>query len=69
MFHTDYVRRKSLVFGGLFSKRTKFEEFLENLKPVIRNGNNSLGLPPLDPFISPEQSLNIHELGIKCVSA
>lgn len=47
------------------TQRTKFETFLENLKPIIRNGSDELGLPPLDPFNLKRLPIKINENTVK----
>lgn len=51
------------------TQRTKFETFLENLKPIIRNGSDELGLPPLDPFNLKRLPIKINENTVKYVSS
>lgn len=76
MFSTDYIC-KCLVLVGDFSEdtyagKTKLENFLENFKSSLRNGDSSLGVPVLDPFITQQLFIIYNQntpSNIKCVSA
>lgn len=44
------------------------EEFLERFREILRNGNATLGLPPVDPLVMQKVPLNLDiEDLIKCV--
>ncbi|XP_014471627.1 PREDICTED: uncharacterized protein LOC106742839 [Dinoponera quadriceps] len=38
---------------------TSIKGFIESLKPIIRSGNESLGIPPLDPFLAEELPIEV----------
>ncbi|XP_012230367.1 uncharacterized protein [Linepithema humile] len=46
-------------------KRTKFENMLESMKIIMRTGNDTLGIPVLDPFTADEIPIQIDEEMIK----
>ncbi|XP_043284867.1 uncharacterized protein [Venturia canescens] len=43
------------------SLNDKFYNFLESFKDVLREGNATLGLPPMDPYVNEELDLVINE--------
>lgn len=45
-----------------------FEEFLEKLKTIMQTGNDTLGIPVLDPFIADQVGpILIDDEMIKCI--
>jgi len=50
---------------GTYRGRTKLENFLEGFKSTIRNGDSSLGIPPLDPLTMIKLPINISESQIR----
>lgn len=54
-----------------YAKHTMFEKFLEKFKIILKTGNESLGIPVLDPFYAKQISIkldqNKNEEIIKCV--
>lgn len=45
-----------------------FEEFLEKLRPIMQTGNDTLGIPVLDPFISEQIGpILIDDEMLKCI--
>lgn len=49
------------------TKQNMFEEFLEKFKTIMRTGNDTLGLPVLDPFTVDQVPIAINEEIIKCI--
>ncbi|XP_029168830.1 uncharacterized protein LOC114938878 [Nylanderia fulva] len=45
----------------VFAKRTMFEEFLEKFKIILKTGNESLGIPVLDPFTAKQMPIKLYE--------
>lgn len=51
-----------------YAKYTMFEKLLEKFKIILKTGNESLGIPVLDPFYAEQISINLNEeIIIKCV--
>lgn len=48
-------------------KQNMFENFLEKFKTIMRTGNDTLGLPVLDPFTADQIPIAIDEETIKCI--
>lgn len=43
------------------------EDFLIKLKALLRNGNDTLGIPVLDPYAADRLEIKLNEEIIKCV--
>lgn len=66
---TDYICKCLILVEETYG-RTKLENFLENFKYALRNGDTSLGV--LDPFTAKELPIKYSQnepTKIKCVSA
>lgn len=48
-------------------EQNMFEDFLERFKVIMRTGNDTLGLPVLDPFTMDQIPIAIDEDIIKCI--
>ena len=43
----------------------KFANFLESLKPIMQNGNDSLEIPVLDPFETEFEEIEVNETNMR----
>lgn len=60
----------SLFFADVHKERNThniFEDFLEKVKTIMQTGNDTLGIPILDPFTAEKIPIEINEDMIKCI--